>query len=100
MLKKRRGFTEEFKQNAVKHAQGSSKTIKQIAKELGIGFSTLTRWKTEYTAQPDKQRKPRSREILSDTESENIRLKKDLERLKKENEILKKATAFFARDLL
>ena len=44
----RRTFTEEFKQESVRLAETSGRTITQVADDLGIGLSTLTRWKRQY----------------------------------------------------
>ena len=46
--RERRTFTEEFKQEAVRLAGTSGRTIAQVADDLGIGLSTLTRWKRRY----------------------------------------------------
>ena len=44
----RRIFTEEFKQEAVRLTETSGRTIAQVADDLGIGLSSLTRWKRMY----------------------------------------------------
>ena len=41
----RRSFTEEFKREAVRLKQTIGRTISQVAEGIGIGLSTLTRWK-------------------------------------------------------
>ena len=41
-------FTTEFKREAVRLTQTSGRTIKQVADDLGIGLSTLTRWKRKH----------------------------------------------------
>ena len=98
MTSKRRAFTEEFKKEATVLARTSTKTLREISTELGVGYSTLTKWKVEY----DKfsTRKPRVATALNEIETEVFRLKRDNDRLRKENDILKKATAFFAKDHL
>jgi transposase len=88
----RRTFTEEFKQEAVRLTETSGRTIAQVADDLGIGLSTLTRWKRRY----------READLLSgpheDTAKELARLRKENELLRQERDLLKKATAFFARE--
>jgi transposase len=88
----RRDFTEDFRREAVRLTQTSGRTIGQIADDLGIGRSTLTRWKSKY----------REAELLSgphdDVEKELARLRKENELLRQERDLLKKATAFFARE--
>ena len=46
--RERRAFTDEFKQEAVRLTESSGRTITQVADNLGIGLSTLTRWKRRY----------------------------------------------------
>lgn len=45
---KRRQFTEEFKIEAVRLVETSGLTLRQISEDLGVGLSTLTRWKQIY----------------------------------------------------
>jgi len=94
MKNKNKVFSEEFKRNAVNHSNNSEKSLQEIADELGIGFSTLCKWRSQYFQQgvikPETYKKSKDPEV--------IRLKKENERLKMENEILKKATAFFAKE--
>ena len=46
--RERRTFTEEFKREAVRLTETSGRTIAQVADDLGLGLSTLTRWKRRY----------------------------------------------------
>lgn len=88
----RRVFTEEFKREAVRLIETSGRTISQIAENLGVGLSTLTRWKRDY----------RDADLLSgphdDVGKELARLRKENEILRQEREILKRAATFFARE--
>ena len=82
--------TEEFKRDAVRIALTSGLTRKQVASDLGVGLSTLgkciSRIRTEDDASlPDP-------DLLKELE----RLRKENRILKEEREALKKATAFFA----
>lgn len=90
--RERRTFTEEFKQESVRLNETSGRTITQVADDLGIGLSTLTRWKRQY----------READLLAgpheDTVKELARLRKENEILRQERDLLKKATAFFARE--
>ena len=88
----RRDFTEEFRREAVRLTQTSGRTINQIADDLGIGRSTLARWIRDY----------READLLSgphdDVGLELARLRKENELLRQERDLLKKATAFFAKE--
>ena len=90
--RERRTFTEEFKREAVRLTETSGRTIAQVSDDLGIGLSTLTRWKRRY----------REEDLLAgpheDTAKELARLRKENDLLRQERDLLKKATAFFARE--
>jgi len=80
----------EFRKEAVRLALSSGLTRKQVADDLGAGFSTLNRW----------VQKDQDDALMSgphtDLETENIRLRKEVRILREEREILKKAAIFFA----
>jgi len=90
--RERRLFTDEFKREAVRLTQTSGRTVAEVAADLGIGLSTLTRWKRRY----------REAELLAgphdDAEKELARLRRENELLRQERDLLKKATAFFAKE--
>ena len=92
VTKERRTFSEEFKRESVRLVETSGLTIAQVAEDLGIGLSTLTRWLRIY----------RDQELLSgphdDVNKELARLRKENELLRQERDLLKKATAFFAKE--
>ena len=94
---KNKNYTTEFKVKAVEMLKESQKTLGQVSKELGIGDSTLSKWKQQYEAgafqsEPSK--------VSSSSEKEIARLTAELRRKTMEVEILKKATAFFAKENL
>ena len=83
-------YSAEFKGEAVKLVEGGT-SVRQAARELGISEHTLRDWVKR--AQP---KKGEGREL---TEAEELRkLRAENKRLRMEREILKKATAFFAKD--
>ncbi len=82
--------TEEFKREAVRIALTSGLSRKQVASDLGIGFSTLSKW-IQNSKPADL---PPSADI--DLARENDRLRKENRLLMEERDILKKATVFFA----
>ncbi len=89
---KQREFTEEFKREALRILETSDLTIKQVASDLGIGLSTLNRWRRDF----------READLLSspheDQDKELTRLRKENALLRAERDLLKKATAFFAKE--
>jgi transposase len=90
--RERRTFSDGFKQEAVRLTETSGRTVGQVAEDLGIGLSTLTRWKRRY----------RDADLLAgpheDTAKELARLRRENELLRQERDLLKKATAFFAKE--
>ena len=82
--------TSEFRAEAVRIARTSGLTRERVAKDLGIGFSTLNRWIREDRVDPQKQTNQ------SDLERELAELRKENRMLREERDILKKATQFFA----
>ena len=83
-------YTEEFKREAVRIALTSGLSRKQIASDLGVGFSTLAKW----IQQSRSDDLPPAADI--DLARENERLRKENRLLLEEREILMKATVFFA----
>lgn len=92
MTVKRRRFTQEFKDSAVKLVTKEGYKISEAARNLDVGVSVLRRWKAESeAAQQDAG-------TTTELKTELSRLKKENHRLKLEREILKKAAAFFAKE--
>jgi transposase len=93
-LTRPKSFSPEFKDEAVKMVIETSRPVSIVAKELGINESTLGGWVTSY-------RREHAGEEPPPTVHERARLR-ELERenreLKMENDFLKKAAAYFARD--
>ena len=96
MAKSRRTFTPEFKAEAVRRITEAGKSLAEVARELDLGESMLRAWKQALAAQgdqafPGKGNPPAHEEELR-------RLRAEVKRLQMERDILKKATAFFARE--
>jgi hypothetical protein len=70
-------------------------TTSEVAQQLNCSVSAVLRWKSEMTPLD-----PETSARMELGEDENKRLRKENARLKMENEILKKATAYFARDTM
>lgn len=88
--RRRRQFSPEFKAEAVRLVQSSDAPIATIAQQLGIGKATLLRWVNAGRLIPRES-------LAEDERSELVRLRRENLQLKMERDILKKATAFFAR---
>ena len=82
--------SDEFKRDAVRIAQTSGLTWRQVASDLGVGLSTLNKWVKMVS---DEAGPPDSDQNLL---RENERLRRENRILKEERELLKKATRFFA----
>ena len=91
MVIKRKQYTKEFKRQIIELKE-QGKTAKEISSEYGIRESLIYRWKKEY----GKIGFTEKGETV--TVAEYRRLQKKLAQVEMENEILKKATAIFARN--
>lgn len=91
-------FTKEFKQEAVRLMETSNRPPSEIAMELGIRRNQLYKWKEQLAQQGDEAFKGRGRP-KKENQSELTTLQQENNRLREEIEILKKAAAYFAREL-
>lgn len=98
---KRNHFSKEFKIEAVRLLKSGKKAGTAIARELGIPRNKLYLWQDQIDAHGEDTAFPgHGRRASSDKQAqEHAHLQKELARLKEENDILKKAAIFFARDL-
>jgi len=87
-------FTDEFKKDAVAQVVDRGYSVKDVADRLGISTKSLYTWKAAFS-KPDKVRSDEA--VLS---AELRRVKAELARVTEERNILKKATAYFARESL
>jgi transposase len=92
---KRRKFSAEYKAEAVRLVSDSGKSIGVIALELGLGETALRRWVQQAVI--DDGRGPAGA-LTTGERAELVQLRRENQRLRMEREILKKATAFFARE--
>ena len=92
---KRRAFTKEFKAQTVRLVRDSGKSIGVIARELDLGESVLRGWLRQAEVDAGRGRPG----ALTTAEREEITaLRRDVRTLRMERDILKKATAFFAKE--
>ena len=89
-------FSREFKLEAVKLVTERGVSVAQACRDLELAESVLRRWMRELTAAPAAAF-PGNGQIGADL-AEIAALKKEVERLRAERDILKKAAAFFARE--
>ncbi|WP_407067622.1 transposase [Marilutibacter alkalisoli] len=96
-MQKRQRFTAEFKREAVRLLKAGDRPAAVVARELGIPRNRLYKWAQDLEKKGSQAfagsgRRPAG---IDDPAA----LKREIARLKEENEILKKAAAYFAREL-
>ena len=94
---KRRTFSDEFKQDAIRLISDEKYTIKAAAEALGVGEQSLRQWHAKLAPKPEPCGEQATLDELRD---EVKRLRRELRRAEMEREILKKATAYFAKESL
>jgi transposase len=90
-----KGYTREFKLEAIRLAEVGDKTASQVARELGLRINQIWKWKQQLEREaiaggPAKRGRPGDDEVA--------RLGREVARLEEENTILKKAAIYFARE--
>jgi transposase len=91
----RRKFSDEFKSETVRLVRDSGKSIGKVSRELGLTETAVRRWVEQ--AQPSVAPTPAG--MLSREEREELgQLRREVRTLRMERDILKKATAFFAKE--
>jgi transposase len=89
-------YPSEFKESSAKLAVGAEVSIAQTAENLGLNVSTLHGWVKKYY--PSKQYATKA--LSQDASREELKLlKKENVTLRQERDILKKAAAYFAREI-
>ena len=91
-------YTREFKLEALRLMDESGRKPSEIAMELGIRRNQLYKWKEQLDTNGDVASAKKGRPKKSE-QSEAATLRQEVKRLKEENEILKKAAIFFAKEL-
>jgi transposase len=95
-ITKRTQYTPEFKEEAVRLLESDTRSVEEIAASLGVNPTLLQKWRVKLRGM---RRKVASLEdaVSPDEREELRRLRKRLKEVEEERDILKKATAFFAK---
>jgi transposase len=86
-----RNYSDEFKRDAVQQITVRGYPVREVSRRLGVSSHSLYKWLRLFAA-------PAPKLGSIDHEAENRRLKRELARVTEERDILKKATAYFARE--
>jgi transposase len=92
----RRRFDRAFKLEAVKLVRDRGVSASQAARDLDVHENVLRKWVKEFAADP--QHAFPGQGVMKPEQAEIERLRREVVRLKAERDILKKATAFFAKE--
>ena len=105
----RKHFSREFKLASLNRVQDGVRSMADVARELGVHPGTLRQWKKQLGAAPEREatRPPLQPGAgvaahggeAESLEAEVLRLRREVAKLRQERDILKKAAAFFARDV-
>jgi transposase len=95
-MKQRQVFSKEFKLEAVRLLESSDRPAAEIARQLGIRRNQLYKWQQELRRRGNGAFAGPGRPATQDDELAQLR--RELECVKEERDILKKAVAFFARE--
>ena len=88
-------YTKEFKQQAVNLFETSGKSKTQIARDLGVSDSALSKWCKEFAEHGEEAFPGKGHQAASEEEIKHLRRENDI--LRQEREILKKAMSIFTQ---
>lgn len=91
-------FSAEFKREAVRLFEQGHKDVAQLARELGVRRNQLYKWQKEIEAHGERAFPGQGNRNNKASVDDNRALKAELKKLREENEILKKAALYFARE--
>jgi len=93
----KRQYSKEFKKEAVDYYLASNKSAEEVARDLGIPYSNLKRWHTQYKKRGEWAFPGHGKENLTPQEEKVRKLQKELTDTQIERDILKKALAIFTK---
>jgi transposase len=96
---RRKLYSREFKVEAVKLVTEQGYKPSEAAKRLGISLSAICKWKNELKAEGIPEAAFPGKGYLKPADAELKNLRNELEKVKRERDILKKAVAYFAEPL-
>jgi len=92
-MKTRQTYTQDFKKETIALITEQGYTVSQAANAVSTNENNIRRWMKEFEQEASGQR------LMSDERAELVRLRKEVKALRMEKEILKKASAFFAKEM-
>jgi transposase len=94
-------YSEEFRRDAVELVHSTGRTLRDVGRELGVNHETLRGWVSAAKRADEQQRAGRSGdgELSSAERDELRRLRRKVAELELEKEILRKAAAYFAKEM-
>ena len=98
-MSKRKTFSKAFKLEALNLLENSEMTATEVARHLGIRRNQLYKWKEQFDSEGESAFERSLGRPKKSQETELVRLRKELAEVKMERDILKKAAAYFAKEL-
>jgi transposase len=95
-MSNRRKHTSEFKREALRLVADQQLSVAEVSRRLGVSQTLLYKWKSQFAAQGEQAFPGQGQQTAQ--EAEIARLRREVEQLRMERDILKKATAFFAKE--
>lgn len=96
MTKPSRNYEPEFRQKIVRLVLEEGRTLKSVNEEFNLGEGTVRSWIRKFEEECESNTETKDTKNLY---KENLKLRKQLAETQKENAFLKKAAAFFAKEL-
>jgi transposase len=93
----RRQFPREFKIEAVRLVRGRGVSVAQVSRDLDVHENVLRKWIKQFDDDPGQAFPGHG--VMKPEQAEIERLRREVQKLKAERDILKKAAAYFAKDV-
>ena len=96
MLQMSQHYEPEFKRKIVRLHLEDGRTIRALAAEYGVSKASISNWVAQFREECQTDQEAQAD---YDVMKENLKLKRQIQELQKENDFLKKAAAFFAKEI-